>query len=46
VLHRENKIVINYSDFRVQQGVDCPFKIKAKTAEKSLEVEFRKIDLE
>jgi hypothetical protein len=46
VLHRENKIVIDYSDFRVQQGVDCPFKIKAKTAEKSLEVEFRKIDLE
>ena len=46
VLHRENKIVIDYSDFRVQQGVECPFKIKAKTVEKSLEVEFRKIDLE
>ena len=46
VLNRENKIVLDYSDFQMQQGVDCPFKIKAKTAEKSLEVEFRKIDLE
>lgn len=46
VLHRENKIVIDYSDFQMQQGIACPFKIKAKTVGKSLEVEFRKIDLE
>jgi len=46
VLHRENKIVIDYSDFRTQQGIASPFKIKAKPAGKSLEIEFRKIDLE
>jgi hypothetical protein len=46
VLYRKNKIVIDYSDFQTQQGIDCPFKIQAKTANKSLEVEFRKIDLE
>ena len=46
VLHRENKIIINYSDFRLQKGIYSPFKIEAKTKEKSLEVEFRKINLE
>lgn len=46
VLHRENRIVVKYSDFRLQEGIPCPFKIEAKTQEKSLEVEFRKINLE
>ena len=46
VLHRDNKIVISYSDFRSQEGISCPFKIEAKTEEKGLEVEFRKIELE
>ena len=46
VLHRENKIIINYSDFRIQEGIPCPFKIEAKTEQKSLEIEFRKIKLE
>ncbi len=51
VLYRENKIIVNYSDFRSQEGILCPFKIEAKVVqskawEKSLEVEFRKIELE
>jgi hypothetical protein len=46
VLHRDNKIVISYSDFRSQEGISCPFKIEAKAEEKSLEVDFRKIELE
>jgi len=51
VLHRENKIIVNYSDFRLREGILCPFKIEAKAIEakvkeKSLEIEFRKIDLE
>lgn len=46
VLHSDNKIVIKYSDFRLQDGISCPFKIEAKTKEKSLEIEFRKIKLE
>jgi len=46
VLHKSNKISIKYSDFRAQNGVSCPFKTQAKTEEKSLEIEFRKIKLE
>jgi outer membrane biogenesis lipoprotein LolB len=46
VLHRDNKIIIKYSDFRSQEGISCPFKIEAKTEKKSLEIEFRKIDFE
>jgi len=46
VLHRDNKIIIEYSDFRSQEGILCPFKIEAKTEKKSLEIEFRKINLE
>jgi outer membrane biogenesis lipoprotein LolB len=46
VLHRNNKIIIKYSDFRLQDGISCPFKIEAKTEKKRLEIEFRKIKLE
>jgi len=46
VLHRDNKIIINYSDFRLQKGISCPFKIEAKAEKKSLEIEFRKIELQ
>jgi hypothetical protein len=46
VLHRDNKIIINYSDFRLQKEIFSPFKIEAKTEKKSLEIEFRKINLE
>ena len=45
VLHRNNKIIIEYSKFRSQEGIPCPFKIEAKTEKKSLEIEFRKINL-
>jgi hypothetical protein len=45
VLHRDNKIIIEYSDFRLQKGIPCPFKIEAKTEKKSLEIAFRKIIL-
>ena len=46
VLHKNNKISIKYSDFRLQNGISCPFKTEAKTEGKSLEIEFRKIQLE
>jgi hypothetical protein len=46
VLHRDNKIVIDYADFRSQKGILSPFKIEAKAEEKSLEIEFRKIELQ
>ncbi len=46
VLHRDNKIIIDYSDFRLQKGINCPFKIEAKAEQKSLEIEFRKIELQ
>ncbi len=46
VLHKNNKISIKYSDFRLQNGISCPFKTEAKTEKKSLEIEFRKIQLE
>jgi outer membrane biogenesis lipoprotein LolB len=46
VLHKNNKISIKYSDFRIQNGTSCPFKTEAKTEGKSLEIEFRKIQLE
>ena len=46
VLHKRNKINIKYSDFRLQNGIPCPFKTEAKTEGKSLEIEFRKIKLE
>ncbi len=46
VLHRNNKIIIDYSDFRLQNGIICPFKIEAKAEQKSLEIEFRKIELQ
>ncbi len=45
VLSKKNKIVVNYSDFRSQNGVPCPFKIEARAGEKSLGIEFRKIEL-
>ncbi|MBN1693973.1 hypothetical protein JW879_01050 [candidate division WOR-3 bacterium] len=46
VLHRDNKIIIDYSEFRLQKGINCPFKIEAKAEQKSLEIEFRKIELQ
>ncbi len=46
VLNRDNKIIIKYSDFRLQDGITCPFKVEAKTEKKSLEIEFRKMELE
>jgi outer membrane biogenesis lipoprotein LolB len=46
VLHKNNKINIKYSDFRLQNEIPCPFKTEAKTEGKSLEIEFRKIKLE
>jgi hypothetical protein len=45
VLNKNRKILINYSDFRSQNGIACPFKIEAKAGEKSLGIEFRKIGL-
>jgi hypothetical protein len=46
VLKNNNKIIIKYSNFRSQEGIYSPFKIEAKTEKKSLEIEFRKINLE
>jgi hypothetical protein len=46
VLNKRNKIIISYSDFRPEGGIPNPFKIEAKTEGKSLEIEFRKIELE
>jgi hypothetical protein len=45
VLNKKNKIVINYSEFRSVSGIYCPFKVEAKAGEKSLEIEFRKIEI-
>ena len=46
VLHRDNKIIIDYADFRSQKGILSPFKIEAKAEKKSLEIEFRKIEIQ
>jgi outer membrane biogenesis lipoprotein LolB len=45
VLNKKNKIVVNYSNFSSQNDIPCPMKFEAKTGEKSLEIEFRKIEL-
>jgi hypothetical protein len=45
VLNKSRKILINYSDFRSQNDITCPFEIEAKAGEKSLGIEFRKIEI-
>ncbi|MEO0293071.1 MAG: hypothetical protein ABIN61_02475 [candidate division WOR-3 bacterium] len=46
VLNKNGKISINYSDFLTEKGILSPGKVEAKTENKNLLIEFRKIQIE